>query len=66
MGISTIINLESFKHFKINFSIKAGIKNDSPFLKFSEKELGRDYNNLDSLTSNPLVKKHAIWASKQK
>ena len=26
--------------------------------KFSEKELGRDYNNLDSLTSNPIIKKY--------
>lgn len=34
--------------------------------KFSEKELGRDFNNLDSLISNPLIKKHTIWASKQK
>jgi len=34
--------------------------------KFSEKELGRDYNNLDSIKSNPLIKKHAIWVSKQK
>ena len=34
--------------------------------KFSEKELGRNYNNLDSLISDPLIKKYAIWASKQK
>ena len=34
--------------------------------KFSEKDLGRKYNNLELLLSNPVVKKHAIWASKQK
>ncbi len=34
--------------------------------KFSEKELGRNYNNLDSLISDPLIEKYAIWASKQK
>ena len=33
---------------------------------FSEKELGRNYNSLDSLISNRIVEKHAIWASKQK
>ncbi len=34
--------------------------------KFSEKELGRDYNTLDALIENPIIKKHALWASKQK
>ena len=34
--------------------------------KFSEKDLGRKYNNLELLLLNLAVKKHAMWASKQK